>query len=229
MQIVKLAILAAAIAAAAGCGGRQDSTGDGSGTAYDFVPPKLGSTRSYSETIVDNSNNTINIGYADETTAVQSDGSYSQLSMSSTGNSTIVNGTNYATPTENQNYDAMGRETSYNYTASGDMPVSCTFAPHGSGPNYLVMVGETCNYQLARRGRLVLGQAVDFDRLCWSAADQRIRGESGAGSGAHDLRSVFSIRPTVLPGDSEAPEGGAHPGCRSVAPSKLDRVAGAHG
>src|SRR5277367_2541545 len=133
MQIVKLAILAAAIAAAAGCGGGggggQSATSGGSGTAYDFVPPKLSSTRSYSETIVDNSNNTINIGYSDETTAVESDGGYSQLSMSSTGNSSIVNGTNYATLTESQNYDAMGRETSYNYTAAGDVPVSCTFAP----------------------------------------------------------------------------------------------------
>jgi hypothetical protein len=81
------------------------------------------------------------IGYADETTAVESDGSYSQLSMSSSGMSAIVNGTNYATPTENQNYDAMGRETSY--TGSGATPVVCAFAPHGSGPNYPVMVGET--------------------------------------------------------------------------------------
>jgi hypothetical protein len=148
-KVVILAAAIAAIAAAAGCGGGDGGesapspTGGGSGTAYDFVPPKLNSMRSYSETIVDNSNNTIDIGYSDETTAVNSDGSYSVLSESSTGKSTVVNGTNYAMPTESQNYDPMGQETSYNYTESGNVPVTCTFEPHGSGPDYPLLVGDT--------------------------------------------------------------------------------------
>jgi hypothetical protein len=150
MSSAKLVILAAAIAvisATAGCGGGDGGrapspTGGGSGTAYDFVPPILNSMRRYSETIVDNSNNTIDIGFSEETTAVNADGSYSVLSASSTGSATVVNGTNYAMPTESQNYDPMGQETTYDYTASGNIPVTCTFEPHGSGPDYPLMAGD---------------------------------------------------------------------------------------
>ncbi len=145
---LKFVVLGTAILS--GCGGGGSGTpysgsasGGGSGTSYEFVSPKLDSTRTYSETIVDNSSNTITIGFSDETTAVNSDGSYAVLQVSTTGSSVIVNGTNYAVQTQTQYYDDAGHETSYGYTAAGDMPETCTFDPHGSGPDYPLQVGDT--------------------------------------------------------------------------------------
>jgi hypothetical protein len=163
MHAIKKMILAAATLSA-GCGGGSggispSSTG-GSGTAYDFVAPALNSMRSYSETIVDNSNNTINIGFSDEVTAANSDGTYVDLQVSTTGNSTVVDGTNYATQTQTEYFDATGHETSYSYTASGNVPATCTFNPHGSGPDYPLQVGDT--WQLTYTLTCGSGSAITY-------------------------------------------------------------------
>jgi hypothetical protein len=140
------------IAGLGGCGGNGGSGSGGSGsggsgnssgygTAYAFVPPVQNTTRIYAETVVDNSNTTINIAFSDTVTSVNSDGSATQLQESTIG-SPIVNGTNYTIATETQTYDATGHETAY--TDLSEQPaVTCTFDPYGEGPDWPVQVGQT--------------------------------------------------------------------------------------
>jgi len=129
---------------AAGCGGSNSSgNSGGSGTSYAFVPPVSGVTRILAETIVDNSDNTINIGYSDTVSMVNSDGSYTALVQSTTGASTIVNGTNYAVTTENENYNDSGQEIGYTFTGETGALVTCTYTPHANGPDFPVQVGQT--------------------------------------------------------------------------------------
>lgn len=129
--------------ALAGCGGDSGGNGSGSGMAYAFVPPVVNSVRNYAETVVDNSSNSIDIGYTQTVTAVNADGTIVEQVASSTGNSSIIDGTNYAIVAETENYNDMGQETSYVYTDDDGNPVTCTFDPHGSGPDYPLTVGET--------------------------------------------------------------------------------------
>ena len=146
-----LAGLSAALVA--GCGGSGDDNGGGSpgsGTPYNWVSPVLNSTRTYSEVIVDNSNNSIDTSFSVTVTAVNPDGSYSELQ--SPGNPTvIVNGTNYAPEQESGQFDDSGRELSYTYTTAGGSSGTCNFDPHGAGPSYPLQVGQTwqINYNFA--------------------------------------------------------------------------------
>lgn len=96
-----------------GCGGGGSHDSAGSGTSYAYIAPVLNSTRVYAEAIVDNSNNTINVGFSQTVQAVNGDGSVVEMEQSTTGPSAIVNGTNYAIPTETQTYNAQGQETGY--------------------------------------------------------------------------------------------------------------------
>ena len=144
MQWKPLSAFAIATVTAMGCGGGGASTDkSGSGTAYSFVAPVPGVVRILSETIVDNSNNTIDIGYSDTAGTVNSDGSYGALVQSTSGESAIVNGTNYAVVTQNENYDDSGQELSYSFTAASGVLVTCTYTPHASGPDFPVEVGQT--------------------------------------------------------------------------------------
>ena len=122
------------------CGG--GGTNPGSGMRYAYVEPVLNQTHTYSEVVIDNANNTINLGFGVTTTAVSATGA-SQLSQSTTGDSTIVDGTNYAVLTENQSFNDMGQEKSYTYLGAGGSTVTCTFTPHGAGPDWPVQVGGT--------------------------------------------------------------------------------------
>jgi hypothetical protein len=124
-----------------GCGG-GDGGSLGSGMAYVFVTPVLNSSLAYSETIVDNSNNTIDISWNATVTAVNGDGSYTVQQLSTTTGSAIVNGTNYAAPDETESYNPIGQETGYT-DLSVSPALTCTFDPHGTGPDWPVKVGQT--------------------------------------------------------------------------------------
>jgi len=141
-----IVIVPAALAACGGGGGHQSA---GSGTAYAYTAPVLNSSRIYAETIVDNSNNTINIGFSDVVQTVNADGSVAEMEQSTTGSTAIVNGTNYAVPTEMQMYNTTGQETSY-VDLSVSPNLSCNFDPHGAGPDWPLQVGQTwsLNYTL---------------------------------------------------------------------------------
>jgi hypothetical protein len=128
---------------AAGCGGGGGSgaSSSGSGQSYEFVRPPINSVRSYSETVVDNSNNTIDEGFTVTVTAVNSDGTYAELSEDPSHSSVTVNGTTYSIPTETQSFNASGQETSYVYMAANDQLLMCTYDPHGDGPDFPLSVG----------------------------------------------------------------------------------------
>lgn len=149
MNAVKMPLFVMSVILAMGlgsCGGDNSGGGShnsaGSGTSYAYVPPVPNSSRVYAETVVDNSNNTINIGFSDVVQTVNADGSSEEMEQSTTGSSAIVNGTNYAVPTETQTYNTQGQETSY-VDLSDSPNLSCTLDPHGAGPNWPLQVGQT--------------------------------------------------------------------------------------
>ena len=80
-------------------------------------------------------------------TSVNSDGSYVYTSQDPTGNSVVVDGTTYAIPTETINSNNNNQSTSYNYVGSGGSTITCTYDPHGNGPDYPLVVGNTWNQQ----------------------------------------------------------------------------------
>ena len=115
----------------------------GSGTQYAFVPPVVNSSRVYTETVVDNSNNTINdIGYMETVVSVAANGVITEQQQGTT-NSATVNGTNYSVVDETQTYNSFGRETGYTYTESNGSPGACTYAPYAGGPMPPLTVGQT--------------------------------------------------------------------------------------
>lgn len=122
-------------------GGGGDGAGNtpGSGTTYNFTPPTLNSTRTYAETITDNSNNTINVTFTDITTTINADGTYVVLYTPSEPTA-VVNGTNYGGPPETETLNASGQELTTVYT-NGAL-FNCTFDPHGSGPDFPLRVGQ---------------------------------------------------------------------------------------
>ncbi len=116
-------------------------------TSYQYVAPAVKSQRDYSQVVVDNSNNTINETITQTVTAVNADGSYVYTSEDPTHNSVTVNGTTYSIPTEMVNVNNSGQDSSYSFVASNGSTVTCTYNPHGNGPNYPLAVGNTWSEQ----------------------------------------------------------------------------------
>ena len=206
----------------AGCGGGlgAGSTGTpGSGTAYSFVAPASGVIRMYAEVVVDNSANTINIGYSDTTATVNANGSYVADVQSTTGDSTIVNGTNYAVTDENESYDDSGQEVSYTFTTSTGTLVSCTYDPHANGPDFPVQVGQTwqieytlaCNDGSTTVSYLQKGSVVDVESLTvpagtftalkfqstvsWTNADGTVRNETT--TNWRDTKTLYTLKQQI--------------------------------
>jgi hypothetical protein len=127
----------------AGCGGSSSDTSAGVGPEYPFTPPPLNSTRFYDETVVDNSNNTINLHFAVTVTAVNADGSYAILMTDPSQSTVIVDGTNYSIITETDSLNNSGQLLIQSNFAENARPVTCTFAPHGAGPDFPVRVEES--------------------------------------------------------------------------------------
>lgn len=138
------------IAALEACGGGGSQSSPGSGTAYAFVTPVVNSTRVYAEVVVDNSNNSIDVGFSQTVQAVNADGSIMEMEESTTGGSAILNETNYAIPTETQSFNSEGQETSY-VNVTNSPSIMCTYDPHGDGPDWPLRVGQTwsLDYTLA--------------------------------------------------------------------------------
>jgi hypothetical protein len=135
--VLPLAVLALVSCGGGGSGGATNNPG--MGTSYTFIAPILNSTRTYSEAIIDNSNNTIAIVLSDTVMTVNADGTYVVLFQPSNP-TVIVNGTNYGGPPETQSYSTSGQETLTVYT-SDSTAYTCNFDPHGSGPDFPVQVG----------------------------------------------------------------------------------------
>jgi hypothetical protein len=123
------------------CGG----SGMTSGTSYPFVTPALNSVRTYSETYMDSSGNTINYTLQTQITSVDPDGSYTETTSSPDGVNTI-DGITYGTPI-NGSYNDQGQEINYTYPTSNGGTGTCTYDPNGSGPPFPVSVGQTWQLQ----------------------------------------------------------------------------------
>jgi hypothetical protein len=148
MRPMKIATITWLTASVAGCGGGNGNDGMGGlGTTYDFVTPQVNIERSYSQTIIDNSNNTINEKFTDTVTSVATDGSYVVGREDPDHNSVVVNGTTYSIVTATLQVNNSGQETSYVFTGASGEPTTCTFEPHGTGPDYPVTVGKTWGLQ----------------------------------------------------------------------------------
>jgi hypothetical protein len=141
--------MAAGLTACSGDGGNGGDSGigvsstAGTGTAYPFVPPIVNSSRVYTETIVDNSNNTITVGYRTTIAAVAADGTITEQQQSTTGVGNTVNGTDYSLLSETQTYSNFGRETDFTYTEPDSSSGACTYAPYAGGPMPPLTAGET--------------------------------------------------------------------------------------
>jgi hypothetical protein len=144
----------------AACGGGDDSNSGGTGTSYAFVPPVVDSSRVYSESIVDNSNNTITIGYLETVAVVSAAGNITEQLQSTTGSGITVNGTDYTVTTETQTYNDFGRETGYTYTESDGSPGTCAYSPYAGGPMPALKVGQT--WQLNYTQTCNANAAIDY-------------------------------------------------------------------
>jgi hypothetical protein len=144
-----LAVVAAA-ALLSSCGGSSND-----GILYAFVPPTLHSERTYSETIVDNENNTIDLSYTDTVTAVNGNGTYTVLQEDPNLESVVVDGTDYLIQTQTIQVNNSGQELSYAYVDTAGAPLNCAYTPHGPGPVFPVAVGMTwtLNYTFACGGQ----------------------------------------------------------------------------
>ena len=141
---LSLCLMSAGLSACGGGdGGSDDSNIAGTGSPYAFVPPVVNSSRVYAETVVDNSNNTINLGYMATVLAVAADGTITEQEQSTSGAGDTVNGTDYSVTAETQIYNSFGRETEFTYTESNGSPGSCTYAPYAGGPMPPLTVGQT--------------------------------------------------------------------------------------
>ena len=146
MRATRVVMVAAFAAGLAGCDGSSDSSDSsngGNGTVYGFVTPGVNSQRAYSETIVDNDNNTIDLSYTQTVTAVNSDGSYTVVQQDPIHKSVAVDGTTYSIQTQLIDVDNSGQATSYTYADAGANNVICIYTPNGPGPNFPVTVGTT--------------------------------------------------------------------------------------
>jgi hypothetical protein len=132
MKNYYVALLAALLTA---CGGASTSA-----ITYGFVAPLAGSQRIYSQTIIDDLSHTIIETIRDYTTTVNSDGSYIVLQDDNSTNFSVTWGaTTYSIPSRTITLSKSGQEVSYTISGSS----TCTFSPHGAGPDYPIAMGET--------------------------------------------------------------------------------------
>jgi len=123
-----------------GCGGGSDTA---AGDAYTFVAPPASSSWTYTDTTVDDAGNIIHGTSRNTVASVSADGSYAFVHDDPTHSSITINGTVYATPTQAISDNRSGQDLSSSYTAANGNLVSCTYSPHGAGPDYPVSAGQS--------------------------------------------------------------------------------------
>jgi hypothetical protein len=104
----------------------------------------VNSSRVYAETVVDNSNNTIQgIAYMETVESVTAGGIIIEQQQPTTGSGDSVNGTVYGVSAETVTFSNFGRETGFTYTESDGSPGTCTYSPREGGPQPPLQVGQT--------------------------------------------------------------------------------------
>jgi hypothetical protein len=141
-QRTSLVFISLSLLCACGGGGANSGSPAGSSAAtnYSFVIPQLNSQRIYTESIIDNSSNTINLSYTDTVTAVNTNGTYVVLEADPNNNSTTVNGTTYAIQPDSITLNNSGQPLS---SLNNNTQIACTTSPHGAGPTYPIAIGNT--------------------------------------------------------------------------------------
>jgi hypothetical protein len=120
--------------------GGGDETSAMGGPAYGFATPVLNSIRNYTLTSKDSENSGVDIPITMQITAVNADGSFNESSVSN--GVVTVNGISFGLP-EYGSFNSQGQELSLTYPTSGGGTGMCTFDPHGAGPPFPIMVGQT--------------------------------------------------------------------------------------
>jgi len=137
LKIYLALILNLALAACGGAG--SSSSGSASVTSYNFVIPAVNTQLVYDETLVDNSDNTINLSYIQTVVAKNSNGTFVVFQNDPANISVTVNGTNYSVVPETITFSSSGQVLS---TVNDNSHVSCTDTPFGEGPVYPISVNE---------------------------------------------------------------------------------------
>lgn len=109
--------------------------------SYNYVPPTVGSQRTYTRTITDNFGNALTNTYTDTVETVDADGSY-VLQQGSSGAPITVDGSSYGVPAETINVNNQNQEMSYWEVEAGGDSQTCTYDPRGPGPNYPLTAGD---------------------------------------------------------------------------------------
>jgi hypothetical protein len=142
MRLLNIGAASAMTVLLAACGGDDSAPA----TTYNFVAPQVNFQRTYAQTIIDNSNNTINESFTQTVTDVNADGSYVLLEEPISA-AVVVDGTTYSIPTETINVNDQSQDTSYSQLQADGAVETCTYAPHGPGPGYPLSVGATWTIQ----------------------------------------------------------------------------------
>jgi hypothetical protein len=140
-----LGILAVTVLTACGGGGGNGtaSSDSSSATAFNFIPPKVGTELVFASTLVDNLNNTLNRTIIEKVTVVNADGSFTSAWDDPSGDTTtsgVVDLTQYPTT---YNYNSAAQGLSLTVTPYTGSPYSCTLSPHGAGAPSPLSAGQT--------------------------------------------------------------------------------------
>jgi hypothetical protein len=146
-----------ALALLAACGGGGSSSSAPGATEYSYHMPDPALRASYARVDVDNSQNTINLGFTES--VVASSGSGFTLDREDTGAGVTVNGTHYGGTSTIEVHDSGGNVLT-RQTLSGQSGVICTFSPREALFPYPLHVGQT--WSTTALANCTDGQALSY-------------------------------------------------------------------
>lgn len=127
----------------AACGGGSGgSSTTPSSLAYSFVAPVAGAKSAFSETLVDNLNNTINRTITGTVVTVNADGSFSQTLQDPSNNSITTGTVNHTFYPTTYFYDNAGHEM-HRTVSLPNGSVDCVDSPHGGGAPSRLDIGQS--------------------------------------------------------------------------------------
>ena len=156
-ETIRIGAICALGSLLAACGGGGSGDGPATGqpptgtTTYTPGTPVVGGTDMFAITSVDDSNNTIVVGFTQQVQSVSGPHSYVLTQADPSNASAIVNGVDYHFDATTQTYD-QGRETALTATSAGGTVQNCTFtlqsgghpAPWWVGQNFTSAAQESC-------------------------------------------------------------------------------------
>jgi hypothetical protein len=147
MKTLKFPLAMSISCVLAACGGSGSSgSGSSAATNYNFVIPAVNTQLTYDETLVDNSDNTINLSYTQTVVAKNANGTFVVFQNDPANNSVTVDGTNYSVVPETITLTSSGQILS---TVNQNTQITCTNVPFGEGPVYPISVGKNWSTNFA--------------------------------------------------------------------------------